>query len=177
MSDHLAVSETIHRKQVGRRLRAAISAKGITQADVERTLGASASKLGNWLRGDHYPSAFFVTQFCDRYGITTDWIYRGIVSGMDKTLADALWKSEQPVAERALLGGRPPTKPLRQRKTRPEPAGTDPPPFQEGGRVKENRVSRAVLKVVPPYRRALSWTWSGGERSHRTRRSVLVTGR
>jgi transcriptional regulator with XRE-family HTH domain len=141
------VSETIHRKQVGRRLRAAIEAKGITQADVERSLGASASKLGNWLRGDHYPSAFFVTQFCDRYGITTDWIYRGIVSGMDRTLADALWKSEQPSPERVLPDDRRPPKPPRRRKppaaSSTQSKGTGPPslPFGMGGRVKEKAAS------------------------------------
>lgn len=139
------MSETIHRKEVGRRLRAAIAAKGITQADVERALGASASKLGNWLRGDHYPSAFFVRLFCDRYGITTDWIYRGIVSGMDKTLADALWKSEQAAAEI-----KPPDDPPTAIPTKPR--GRAPPkrpfPDAEGGRVKAKTISRPVLTVV-----------------------------
>jgi transcriptional regulator with XRE-family HTH domain len=89
------VSETLYRAQVGRRLRAAIDALGISQADVAKTLNTAPSKLGNWLRGDNYPSAWFVKQFCDRYGITTDWIYRGVVAGMDANLANILWNAEQ----------------------------------------------------------------------------------
>lgn len=89
------MSETLHREQVGHRLRAAIEALSITQAAVGNALGVSPSKLGNWLRGVHYPSAWFVKLFCDRYGITTDWIYRGVVSGIDSALADALWQSQQ----------------------------------------------------------------------------------
>lgn len=147
MSDHLGVSETIHRIEVGRRLRAAIVAKGISQADVVRALGTPANKLGNWLRGEHYPSAFFITQFCDRYGITTDWIYRGIVSGMDKTLADALWKSER-MASEVQPPDNPPIATTTKRKERAPPKR--PFPKAEGGRVKAKTVSRPVLTLVCP---------------------------
>ncbi len=95
VEDRQWVSETLHKAQVGRRLRAAIEVLGFSQAEVAKALNTSSSKLGNWLRGDNYPSAWFAKQFCDRYGITTDWLYRGIVSGMASSLADALWKSEQ----------------------------------------------------------------------------------
>ncbi|MGD0107771.1 MAG: helix-turn-helix transcriptional regulator [Rhodopila sp.] len=78
--DRQPVSETLHKAQVGRRLRAAIEALGISQAEVAKVLGASSSKPGNWLRGDNYPSEWFVKQFCDRYGITTGWLYRGIIT-------------------------------------------------------------------------------------------------
>jgi transcriptional regulator with XRE-family HTH domain len=84
-----------HKAHVGRRLRAAIDASDLTQAEVARVLATTPSKLGNWLRGDNYPSAWFVTQFCERYGVTTDWIYRGVVSGMDAGLADRLRNSER----------------------------------------------------------------------------------
>jgi transcriptional regulator with XRE-family HTH domain len=93
-ADYLLVSESNYRAEVGRRLRAAIEVLGISQTEVGNTLGVSPSKMGNWLRGDHYPSQWFVKQFCDRYGITTEWIYRGIVSGMSAPLADALWNAE-----------------------------------------------------------------------------------
>jgi transcriptional regulator with XRE-family HTH domain len=106
------VSETLHKLEVGRRLRAAIEALGLTQAGVASTLNTAPSKLGNWLRGDNYPAAWFVKRFCDRYGITTDWIYRGIVSGIDSDLADKLWRSEQ--------------------KTEPEPTAGAPRPKSKG---------------------------------------------
>jgi transcriptional regulator with XRE-family HTH domain len=93
-ADYRPMSETLHKTQVGRRLRDAIKVLGISQTEVGKDLGASPSKIGNWIRGDHYPSEWFVKQFCDRYGITTEWIYRGIVTGMAKRLADPLWNME-----------------------------------------------------------------------------------
>lgn len=89
------ISEATHKVQVGRRLREAIEALETTQTAVGEALGVSQSKLGNWLRGDNYPAVWFVKRFCDRYGITTEWIYRGIVTGMRTDLADRLWLSEQ----------------------------------------------------------------------------------
>jgi transcriptional regulator with XRE-family HTH domain len=94
------MSESPHKAQVGRRLRSAIGALGVTQSEVARTLGTTPSKLGNWLRGDNYPSAWFVTQFCERYGLTTDWIYRGVVAGIAAPLSDTLWKSEHALPQR-----------------------------------------------------------------------------
>ncbi len=99
-AEDAAVSETLHRAQVARRLRAAIEALGVTQAEVARAFEVSPSKLGNWVRANNYPSEWFVKRFCDRYGITTDWIYRGIVSGMAGELADALYRSEQEASQR-----------------------------------------------------------------------------
>ena len=91
------MSETVHKIQVGRRLRAAIEALGFSQTDVANLLDIAPSKLGNWLRGDNYPSEWFIKRFCDRYGVTTDWIYRGIVTGMPSPLADRLWKFEKTI--------------------------------------------------------------------------------
>ena len=88
-----------HKMQVGARLRMAIESLGMKQAQIGREFNVSPSKLGNWLRGDDYPAEFFVHEFCDRYSITADWIYRGRVSAsMDKALADGLW-----TASKALL--------------------------------------------------------------------------
>lgn len=90
------MSKTAHMVEVGVRLRMAIEALGLSQAAVARAFdGVTAPKLGNWLRGDHYPDEYFVKQFCDRYGITADWIYRGVVSGVSGDAADALWKAER----------------------------------------------------------------------------------
>lgn len=127
------MTETIHRAQVGRRLRAAIDVLGHSQTDVAKTLGVSPSKLGNWIRGDNYPSEWFVKRFCDRYGITTDWLYRGVVSGMDTNLADALWKSAQTPSPDT------PPKPHPKRKAKPTPNERAPPkrPFK-GGNVARN---------------------------------------
>lgn len=72
----------------------------MTQAAVSRDLGVSTQKLGNWTRGDHYPEPWFVTRFCDRYGVTMDYLFRGVVPGVkSQALAGVLFAAEE--AERA----------------------------------------------------------------------------
>ena len=93
------MTQAIHKAEVGRRLRIAIEALGLSQAEVCRTMNVSPSKMGNWLRGDHYPDEWFIKRFCDRHGITTDWIYRGVVSGVASPVGDALWQAEQALTE------------------------------------------------------------------------------
>jgi transcriptional regulator with XRE-family HTH domain len=100
------MSESLHRAQVGRRLRAAIEALGVSQTEVAKGLEITPSKLGNWLRGDNYPAEWFVKRFCDRYGVTTEWIYRGIVTGMASELADTLWRGEQVALQKEMRATR-----------------------------------------------------------------------
>lgn len=102
MYDTAGMDPARHRQLVGRRLKTAIQALGLTQAAVARDFEASSQKLGNWIRGDHYPDPWFVARFCDRYGITTDYLYRGVVPGIvGQALAGALFSAEE--AERAAL--------------------------------------------------------------------------
>ena len=128
------MSETVHKIQVGRRLRAAIEALGLSQTDVANLLDAAPSKLGNWLRGDNYPSEWFIKRFCDRYGVTTDWIYRGIVTGMPSPLADRLWKFEKSALPKEAAE-------ILQTPPRPSsPKGPEPPHTTvRGGRGKSSR--------------------------------------
>jgi transcriptional regulator with XRE-family HTH domain len=84
-----------HRQQVGRRLKTAIQALGLSQAAVARELAVSPQKLGNWIRGDHYPDEWFVLRFCNRYGVTTDYLYRGLTPGLQQALAGALFAAEE----------------------------------------------------------------------------------
>jgi transcriptional regulator with XRE-family HTH domain len=85
-----------HKVQVGQRLRLAIEALNLKQVEVAAAFTVSPPKLGNWLRGDDYPNEWFIFRFCERYSVTTDWLYRGRVSvGMAKPLADSLWEAEQ----------------------------------------------------------------------------------
>lgn len=81
---------------VGERLRMAIEAVGKRPVDICRTFGVAPSKLGNWMRGDHYPDPWFLVRFCDRFSVSADYFYRGKVSpAMDGPLADELWAAEE----------------------------------------------------------------------------------
>ena len=75
---------------LGARLEMAIQAVGLTQAEAARNLDVSPSKFGHWIQGRHYPNPYTVKRFCDRYGITADWIYRGQVSALPHDLGDVL---------------------------------------------------------------------------------------
>lgn len=89
------MSISLHKRRVGANLRMAIEALGLSQAKIARDFGVSPPKLGNWLRGDHYPDPWFVLRFCERHGVTADWIYRGKVLGLAQPLADDLWAAAQ----------------------------------------------------------------------------------
>lgn len=90
------MAATWHKRKVGARLRLAIEAVNKRPADIARQFSVSPSKLGNWMRGDDYPSEWFVVQFCDRFNVSMDYLYRGLVStAMADPLADALWAAER----------------------------------------------------------------------------------
>lgn len=93
--DNAAMPVALHKAEVGRRLKIAIDAVADSQVDVCRQLGILPGKLGNWLAGKHYPDPWFVVRFCDRYGVTADWIYRGVVSGVASDVAAQIWKAER----------------------------------------------------------------------------------
>lgn len=92
--------------EVGCRLRMAIEALNLSYAQVARELDESPSKLGNWMRGTNFPDPWFVRRFCDRYGVTTDWLYRGQVPGVASDVAAALWRALEAsqAAPKALAG-------------------------------------------------------------------------
>ncbi len=83
-------SATKHKQEVGARLRLAMEAQGLSQSDLSRVFSVSLSKIGNWLRGDNYPDVYLMTVFCERYGVTMDWLYRGKIAGLPSEMADDL---------------------------------------------------------------------------------------
>jgi hypothetical protein len=84
------MARTPHKQFVGNNLRLAIEAVAKSQADFARRVGVSQTKLGNWLRGDHYPDPQVLVRACDEYGLTMDWFYRGLRSGVAADVAASL---------------------------------------------------------------------------------------
>jgi transcriptional regulator with XRE-family HTH domain len=89
------MDDDTYKLEVRRRFRVAIEAIGETQVAVARELNVSPTKLGNWIRGDNYPPHRFIKRFCDRYGVSTEWILRGVVSELPSGLAKAIWRADQ----------------------------------------------------------------------------------
>lgn len=81
-----------YKRRVGEWLRQAIEAQGVTQSHVARMFGVSPSKLGNWLRGDNFPDQYFIARFCNHFGVSADWIYRGQIGGMSGVAAERMWE-------------------------------------------------------------------------------------
>ncbi|WP_336945311.1 helix-turn-helix transcriptional regulator [Asaia sp. HN010] len=65
---------------VRERLVAAVSAYGISQADLARRLGVSSQQVNGYIKGRNYPDELFIVRFCDLTGCTLDWLYRGLMS-------------------------------------------------------------------------------------------------
>jgi len=84
------LSHIRHREEVAARLVMTLEALNLEVADVSRFLGISTSKFGNWTAPRNYPDVFLMTRFCERYGVTMEWIYRGAAYGLPAELADNL---------------------------------------------------------------------------------------
>ncbi|MDR6182083.1 helix-turn-helix domain-containing protein [Asaia bogorensis] len=67
---------------VRERLVAAVSAYGISQAELARRLGVSSQQVNGYIKGRNYPDELFIVKFCDLTGCTLDWLYRGLMSSV-----------------------------------------------------------------------------------------------
>ena len=96
------VTNAEHLASVAQNLERAMEALGLTKSELARSMDITLQKLGNWMRGDNYPDPYKLTLFCERFGVTMDFIYRGKISGLQKDVADGLAKAEQasPAASR-----------------------------------------------------------------------------
>lgn len=116
---HVCMDASVHKVQVGDRLRVAIEALGVTQIEVARSIGISGSRLHNWIRGVHYPDPLEIVKLAQRWNITADWLLRGEIAGTVSPLADALWKSVSASEEGPKAAAPPATGTrVRKRKTR-----------------------------------------------------------
>lgn len=83
-----------HKEFVGSQLALARTALGFSQAALARRYGMKGNKLNQWERGLYYPEPWFMKQFCDDYGFTLDWFYRGLKAGVSSERADDLRRVE-----------------------------------------------------------------------------------
>lgn len=91
------ISEAEHKRFVGENLTRAREAVDKTPTEWVRrypTYLTSQSKLTNWENGDYYPSPLFLKKLCEDYGLTMDWFYRRVLSGVSASVADDLLRAE-----------------------------------------------------------------------------------
>lgn len=82
------------RRMTGDRLRMSRIALGKTQAELARVLLISPQRWNNYERGARPIDIEFAVRLCERFGLTLDWLYRGVMSGLPFELAQRLGSIE-----------------------------------------------------------------------------------
>jgi hypothetical protein len=73
-------------KAVGKRLVAFHAVTGISQADVCRAIGIKENRYSQYLSGERKLPSEIAVQLKITYGLTTDWIFAGDVTGLPAKL-------------------------------------------------------------------------------------------
>lgn len=87
----------------GKRLEATREALGLSQAEICRQTGIKAQAWNNAETGDNRLTVVNALKLCRRYGLTTDWLYRGDARQLAAELAHrvALYEAGQKPRKRA----------------------------------------------------------------------------
>ena len=86
---------------VGKRLRWAREVVADSQAALCRDLGGlDATAWNRWEKGNRYPDPIAMVRFCDAFGITMDYLYRGELRGVREDVAFRLAAYHPELVER-----------------------------------------------------------------------------
>lgn len=78
------------RTSVGQRLIAIRSAKGMTARDVIERVGIKQPQYSQWEGGKRLPKIEDALIYCERMNVTLDYLYRGVMAGLDFELAEQI---------------------------------------------------------------------------------------
>lgn len=78
------------RAEIGRRLKATRQALGLRARDIHHATGIGESTWSQYENGRRFPDLMQMLPFADRYGVTLDWIYRGIIAAVPFELAQKI---------------------------------------------------------------------------------------
>lgn len=77
-------------EEIGRRLEATRIALGVLHVDLAKVAGVSPQRWSNYVNGLRPLDIKAAALLCNRYQLTLDWIYRGILAGLPHELAQRL---------------------------------------------------------------------------------------
>ena len=86
------------RNEIGRRLKATRQALGLRARDIHRATGIGESAWSQYENGRRFPDLMQMLPFADRFGISLDWIYRGVLSAVPFELAQGILEQLSPPA-------------------------------------------------------------------------------
>lgn len=72
---------------IGERLSMVVAIVGVSQSAIGREIGVDQSTVTKWLKGQRVPSVYQMALFCETYGCSLDFIYRGSLVGVRQDLA------------------------------------------------------------------------------------------
>lgn len=82
--------ETQFYEDLAWRLRLAMEALAVPKGDIAKEIGVSQSRLSNWITNQNKPDWFSVARFCQRYGVSADWLLLGDEAGLRKSMVESL---------------------------------------------------------------------------------------
>lgn len=91
------ITPTEHRELIGQHVMMVREAEGLRPRDFCRRLGMTPQALWNIETGRAYPSPLMMIKLCAEFGVTMDFLYRGIKAGLPASLAQRLGE----IAERS----------------------------------------------------------------------------
>jgi transcriptional regulator with XRE-family HTH domain len=80
-------AEVFSRQAIAQRLIATREALGISQAELCRRAGIATNTYNQWERAIIRPSLDHAVRLVQAFGLTLDWIYLGVLSGIPHRLA------------------------------------------------------------------------------------------
>lgn len=82
------MSDTLHRQQIGQRLRLAREALGFGLREFARMHEIDPSKLSHWERGKHIPDQAYLRILWEEYRIGPNFLFFGAVAGIPHEVVD-----------------------------------------------------------------------------------------
>lgn len=72
---------------IGERLQMVATVAGLSQSEIGRAVRVDQSTVNKWFHGDRLPSVYQMVLFCEAYGCSLEFIYRGSFDGVRRDLA------------------------------------------------------------------------------------------
>ena len=72
------------------RIRAVRVALNLRPIEVCRAIGVSKTQYSQWESGKNWPDSADAIRFCERYGVSMDWIYRGQAGTLPRDIGDTI---------------------------------------------------------------------------------------
>lgn len=86
---------SLHKRDIGARLKLVREAHGLKQAEMARRLGIPRDKLNAWERGRYYPDPVTVLEVRRQFHVTADYLYFGDRGALAYDVAVRLEKAEE----------------------------------------------------------------------------------